>query len=300
MAAFFSSMLSIFLCKSKRSNQNDTGIALSYEQVCNFSKWLRGAIKMITDRIMKKKSRQNFILDRLQVSNKVQTPQLALDLDVSEDTIRRDLNEMSLKGLLTKVHGGAVASIQQLYYYNDNVVKHTEEKNMIAQKAISLLQDGMSIIITDGTTNLSFARHIPKDFRGTVFTYCLPIAMELTALAHAEIILFGGKVQKHTMVTLGNDVSEKFSQVRADLCFIGTGNIDVDSGISEDSYEVSLIKRKIVASSDGVVSLTTSAKLGTRQTHLVCSPHEIDFLITELDPAHSLLSPYRTWKTSFL
>ena len=255
---------------------------------------------VFTERTMKKKSRQNFILDKLQVANKVQTPQLALDLDVSEDTIRRDLNEMSLKGLLTKVHGGAVASIQQLYYYNDNVVKHTEEKNMIAQKAVTLLQDGMSIIITDGTTNLSFARHIPKDFCGTVFTYCLPIAMELTALANVEIILIGGKVEKDTMVTLGNDVSEKFSRIRADLCFIGTGSLDAESGIFEESYEVSLIKRRIVASSDGVVSLATSAKLGIRQTHLVCSPQEIDYLITELDPSHSLLGPYRSWNTSLV
>ena len=70
---------------------------------------------------MKKKKRQDSILDKLQIAQKLTTEQLAEDLAVSKDTIRRDLNEMAQKGLLSKIHGGAASSIQKLYYYNDNV-----------------------------------------------------------------------------------------------------------------------------------------------------------------------------------
>ncbi len=241
---------------------------------------------------MQKDQRQRTILDKLSDHRKVATQQLATDLKVSEDTIRRDLNEMAHKGLLSKVHGGAVSSIQKLYYYNENVIKNQREKGIIANKAMSLLRNGMSIIISDGTTNLAFARNIPKDLNLTVFTYCLPIAMELTEHPAVEIIFLGGKIEKKSMVALGTDVTDKFSQNRVDMCFLGTGSIGHVEGITEGSYEVSLIKKSIVAASDTVVSLATSDKLGLRQSHSICKPADINILVTELDPNSSELLPF--------
>lgn len=241
---------------------------------------------------MKKKKRQDSILDKLQIAQKLTTEQLAEDLAVSKDTIRRDLNEMAQKGLLSKIHGGAASSIQKLYYYNDNVVKNREEKDVIARKAIALLQDGMSLIISDGTTNLAFARHLPKTLKATVFTYCLPIAMELTGHPEIEIIFMGGKIEKRAMVALGPEVLRHFSNIHADLCFLGTGSIDPFKGITEDSYEVSVIKRSLVASSSQVVSLATSDKLGLCQKHVICRPTDINLLVTEIAPANKKLAPY--------
>ncbi|MCG2462142.1 DeoR/GlpR family DNA-binding transcription regulator [Flavobacteriaceae bacterium F89] len=241
---------------------------------------------------MQKDERQRFILEKLRGDSKVATQRLADQLMVSEDTIRRDLNEMSQKGLLTKVHGGAVSSIQKLYYYNDNVIRDQREKDVIAKKAVSLLSDGMSVVISDGTTNLAFARNIPKDLKATVFTYCLPIAMELTEHPGIEIVFLGGRIEKKSMVALGLDVINKFSEIYVDLCFLGTGSIGHIEGITEGSYDVSLIKRKIVAASDKVVSLATSNKLGLRQSYSICKPSDISILVTELDPNRSELLPF--------
>ena len=72
---------------------------------------------------MQKDKRQNSILEKLKIAHKISTQQLAEELAVSEDTIRRDLNEMAQKGLLSKVHRGAVSSIQKLYYHNDQLVR---------------------------------------------------------------------------------------------------------------------------------------------------------------------------------
>ncbi len=241
---------------------------------------------------MHKDKRQDSILDKLRSDRKVLTNQLAWDLKVSEDTIRRDLNEMAQKGLLSKVHGGAVYSIQKLYYYNDNVIKYKEEKAVIANKAIRLLKDGMSIIISDGTTNMAFARRIPKDLKATVFTYCLPIAMELTNHPEIDIIFLGGKIEKKSMVAIGVDITEKFSNLHVDMCFLGTGSIGPQEGITEGSYEVSLIKRAIVAASDRIISLATSRKLGLRQSYNICKPTDISLLLTELKPIDAMLIPY--------
>ncbi|MFT4567881.1 MAG: DeoR/GlpR family transcriptional regulator of sugar metabolism [Saprospiraceae bacterium] len=241
---------------------------------------------------MRKDKRQHIILEKLKTSGKVTTNRLAETMIVSEDTIRRDLNEMAHKGLLSKVHGGAIASIQKLYYYNDNVVKDQQEKDIIAKKATTLLQEGMSIIISDGTTNLAFARRIPKDLQATVITYCLPIAMELTEHPNIEIIFIGGKIEKKSMVSLGMDVQNGFSNMHVDLCFLGTGSIGHIEGITEGSYEVSQIKKAIVKASTNVISLATSDKLGLRQTFGICLTSEIDTLITELDPNDNRLLDY--------
>ncbi len=241
---------------------------------------------------MQKDKRQDSILEKLRSEPKVLTYKLALELHVSEDTIRRDLNELARKGLLSKVHGGAVHSIQKLYYYNDNVIKNQEEKAVVANKAVRLLKDGMSIIISDGTTNLAFARRIPKDLKATVFTYCLPIAMELTDHPEIDIIFLGGKIEKKSMVAIGPDIWEKFSNIHVDICFLGTGSIGPQEGITEGSYEVSLIKRAIVAASDRVISLATSKKLGLRQSYSICKPPEINILVTEINPADNRLTAY--------
>lgn len=242
---------------------------------------------------MRKDKRQQIILEKLKSSGKVTTNRLAETMNVSVDTIRRDLNEMAQKGLLAKVHGGAVASIQKLYYYNDHVVKHQREKDIIARKAAALLYNGMSIIISDGTTNLAFARRIPKNLQATVITYCLPIAMELTELPNVEIVFLGGKIEKKSMVSLGMDVQNKFSDMHVDLCFLGTGSIGHVEGITEGAYEVSQIKKAIVKASDKVISLATSDKLGLRQTYGVCPVSELDMLITELDPNDDKLLHFR-------
>ena len=241
---------------------------------------------------MHKSKRQELVLEKLKVNGRVGTQNLATELEVSEDTIRRDLNELANKGLLSKVHGGAVSSIQKLYFYNDNVVRNQEEKNCIAQKALSLVNDGMSIIISDGTTNLALARSLPRDLKATIFTYCLPIAMELTEHPEIEIIFLGGKVEKKSMVSIGPNVVREFENIHADLCFLGTGSIGYDEGISEGNYEVALIKKTIVSVSDRVVSLTTTDKIGLRQTYRICRPGDIDILVTELDPAHRILERF--------
>ena len=102
----------------------------------------------------------------------------------------------------------------------------------------------------------------------------------------------GGKIEKKAMVTVGLDVLQKFSDIRADICFLGTGSIDLMDGITEGSYEVSQIKKTIIASSDRIVSLATSDKLGLRQIYSICRPAEIDFLVTELTPSSDILLPY--------
>ncbi|WP_299396989.1 DeoR/GlpR family DNA-binding transcription regulator [uncultured Gelidibacter sp.] len=241
---------------------------------------------------MKKNDRQQLIIDMVMLHRKVNTDQLALELDVSADTIRRDLNELDEKGMLTKVHGGAVSSIQKLFHYNENAVFNRDQKNSIATKAVPLLEDGMVAIVSGGTTNLVFVSNLPKNLKATIYTYSLEIALQLTDHPHIETVFIGGKIQKKSMVTIGIEVFQILSKIHADICFVGASGITLNEGITDEGYEVALIKKAMIDASDKVVSLITSNKLNIRHSYSVCALSDIDVIVTDLEPEHQLLKGY--------
>lgn len=241
---------------------------------------------------MLKEERQNYILDKVREKNKVKSNELAIELSVSEDTIRRDLNQLSHNGLILKVHGGALATHQNIYQFNESSIFNRDNKNKLAKKAVSLFKEGQVVIMSGGTTNLELSRLIPQDLKLTIYTYSLPIAMQLVDHPNIEIFLIGGKLHKKALVTVGVNVVKILSKIKADICFLGTSGIDLVEGITEVGYEVSFVKRVMIASSDNVVSLVTSDKLNTTQRYPICDLNEIHKIVTELDSDDPLLIPF--------
>ncbi|MGJ8759656.1 MULTISPECIES: DeoR/GlpR family DNA-binding transcription regulator [unclassified Polaribacter] len=241
---------------------------------------------------MKKKERQQKVVDEVSINRQVSSTFLAEKLNVSEDTIRRDIKELDKKGLLTKVHGGAISTMQKLYHYNEDVIYKREEKVVIAKKAITLVEDGMVIIMSGGTTNLMLAKLFPKNLKATIYTYSLPIAMQLAEHATIETIFIGGRIQRNSMVTTGIDVIQYLSNITANLCFIGVSAFNAEQGITGEGYEVALVKKAMIDSSERNVYLSTSNKLNIRLNYDICPLKEIDIAITDLELDDPILKPY--------
>ncbi|QXP64012.1 DeoR/GlpR family DNA-binding transcription regulator [Polaribacter sp. HaHaR_3_91] len=241
---------------------------------------------------MKKKERQQKVVDEVSINRQVSSTFLAEKLNVSEDTIRRDIKELDKKGLLTKVHGGAISTMQKLYHYNEDVIYKREEKVIIAKKAITLVEDGMVIIMSGGTTNLMLAKLFPKNLKATIYTYSLPIAMQLAEHATIETIFIGGRIQRNSMVTTGIDVIQYLSNITANLCFIGVSAFNAEQGITGEGYEVALVKKAMIDSSERNVYLSTSNKLNIRLNYDICPLKEIDIAITDLELDDPILKPY--------
>ncbi len=241
---------------------------------------------------MLKEERQNYILDKVREKNKVKSNELAIELNVSEDTIRRDLNQLSHNGLILKVHGGALSTHQNIHQFNESSIFNRENKIKVARKAISFLKDGQVVIMSGGTTNLELSRLIPQNLKLTIYTYSLPIAMRLVEHPNVEIILIGGKLHKKALVTVGVNVIKILSKIKADICFLGTSGIDLEEGVTEVGYEVSFVKRVMIASSQNVISLVTSDKLNTTQRYPICDLNDIHKIITELEPGDPILTPF--------
>lgn len=242
---------------------------------------------------MLKEERQHLILSQLQEDKKVLSSDLSARLGVSEDTIRRDLKELASEGKLLKVHGGGMITSQHLYSYRDEEIYDREKKQVLARKALTLIEDNDVLIIGGGTTNMELVSLMPPDLGVTVFTYSLPIAMRLSEHPKVEVIMFGGRIMKQAQVTVGLDMIQYISKLRADSCFLGSSGIHIDSGLMEIDWEISQLKRAIVEVSDKVIVMSTLEKIDTKQRFLVCGLDNIDVLITEKDPATAELAGYR-------
>lgn len=242
---------------------------------------------------MKKKERQKKIIDEVSINRKVSSSYLSEKLNVSEDTIRRDIKELDDQALLAKVHGGAISTIQKLYHYNEDVIYNRENKVRIALKAITLIEDGMVIIMSGGTTNLMLAKMLPKNLKATIYTYSLPIAMQLTEHFLIETIFIGGKIHRSSMVTTGIDVIQYLSNIRANLCFIGVSALSIEQGITDEGYEVSLIKKAMINASQHTVYLATFNKLNSILNYDVCNLKEIGTVVTEYDPEDPKIKNYK-------
>jgi DeoR/GlpR family transcriptional regulator of sugar metabolism len=238
---------------------------------------------------MLKEERFRFILEKLKTHQKVLSADLSQVLHVSEDTIRRDLNELAQSGLIHKVHGGALPRSPVLLSYKEREVYAQQNKLEIARKAIQLIHPQQVIILDGGTTTLQIARLLPSDLEATIFTNSVPIAMHLADHPLVEVVLAGGKLLKRSQVTLGWEAMETFRAIRADLCFLGVCSIHYEIGLSVPNREEAQVKSIMVASSAQVVALATTEKIGTAETFIVAQLHQLDMLITDADtPADSL------------
>ncbi|MBX2842936.1 MAG: DeoR/GlpR family DNA-binding transcription regulator [Flammeovirgaceae bacterium] len=242
---------------------------------------------------MLKEERLNYILDEIRAYNKVKSSDLSIQLNVSEDTIRRDLKELSDTGKIRKVHGGAMASSYIPFSYKDREVYAHEEKISIVKKAIPLIKDDQVVLIDGGTTNLELVRLLPQDLKATFFTNCLPVATQLAEHPNIEIVFIGGKIIKNALVSIGLDVINSLNEIQADICFLGTRSIHYKNGITEIDREEAQVKRAIAQSANHVVSLAISDKLDTLQPFKVEGINKINTIVTELDPNHERLDNYK-------
>lgn len=242
---------------------------------------------------MLKEERQRMILSEVEVHNRVLLADLAEQLDVSVDTIRRDVKELDQAQKLRKVHGGAIS----LGFVSPAAASPNtyalEEKKAIAEKAIGLLRDGSVIFIDGGTTCLELARLLPESLDLTCFTLSLPVALHLLAKPRVRVILIGGEVSREAQITTGTTAIRALADIQVDYGFIGTGYVDALHGLSEFDWDVVQVKKAVVEASRKLVLLCISEKLNSRHRYRTCDIGAINTLVTELPPEHNRLNPFR-------
>lgn len=241
---------------------------------------------------MLKEQRQQRILKMLHSEGSVLASELSAALDVSEDTIRRDLRDLFEAGLIQRVHGGALLRVPRIDY-NRRQEQAIEQKDEIARAAVKLVHDGQVIIMDGGTTTLQVARHLPPELRATVITNSPPIAVALGEHPSVDVVLLGGKLHKPSQVTVGVETVEALRTYQADICMLGICSLHLEAGICSTELEEVHVKRAMIASSAEVVALADAKKLNTASPFVVAPLREITHLVTEASVPEEVLKDYR-------
>jgi len=240
---------------------------------------------------MLREERLDFILRKLQTDHKVLQTELSNDLQVSEDTVRRDLDSLAQNGLLIKVRGGAIPHSPNPYPFKERLQYHEDDKKNMARKALSLLHNGQTVILDGGTSTLTLVKLFPPHLQLTVVTNSVPIVAQLIEHPGVQVIFTGGRVNKDSQTSGGLNTIRTIQNLRADLCFLGVCSLHPDAGVTGLDYEEAEVKSAMVKAANKVVALATSDKMGTGETYKVCEITDIDTIVTD-DPSLELFDPY--------
>ena len=242
---------------------------------------------------MLREERLQIILKMLDTNQRVSSVQLSEILNVSDDTIRRDLNELAENGLLKKVHGGAIPKSPSPYKLTERINILHEEKIVLSQKAQQFFKDGQVIILDNGSTNMEVARLMSPDLKATVFTTSIPIAQILCEHPNIDLFMLGGRVFKDAQNTYGTEVIELLNKIRADIFLLGVCGMHHKIGITMPDWDESTVKRKMAEISEKVIALVTADKLNTAENYVVCSYQQIDVMLTDDTIDESQLVDYQ-------
>ncbi|MEN8797752.1 MAG: DeoR/GlpR family DNA-binding transcription regulator [Flavobacteriaceae bacterium] len=249
---------------------------------------------------MLKEERWQTILNEVALHNRVLLSDIAEKLDVSIDTIRRDVKELDAENKLQKVHGGAISmGYTQIAPHNTNTYA-LKEKTSIAQKALGLIRDNSVIFIDGGTTCLELARLLPPELHLICFTVSLPVAMQLSTKPNVRVMFIGGEVDAEAQIVTGSQAIHLLAGIRVDYGFIGTGYVDALHGLTEFDWDIVQLKKAVVNASKKTVLLCISEKLNSQHRFKTCDINAINTMITELDPNNNLLNLFRNHQIHLL
>jgi DeoR/GlpR family transcriptional regulator of sugar metabolism len=213
--------------------------------------------------------RHRNILNRVVEEGSVRVSTLARHLDVTEETIRRDLRTLSDQGMLARTHGGAVA-IERPEMHADlpYVQRHAtnpQQKLAIAHAAVKLIRPGMVIALDPSTTACQLARLIP-DQPLTVITNSLVICTTLAQRPQVEVIGTGGNLDPEAMAFFGLHAQRAFARFNIERLFFSCRGLDVQRGLSEANDRHAAIKLSMLEASHAATLLVDTSKLGLAST----------------------------------
>lgn len=227
--------------------------------------------------------RQHEIVSRARELGRVSVAELAAHYDVTPETIRRDLDALAGRGLLTRVHGGAVPA-DKLRLTEVSLLSREDsfpaEKEAIARLALDLLpqREGLTVLIDAGTTTSRLCAHLPPRVTQVV-TNSVPGAAMLSQQG-VETWLLGGQVRSITQAVVGPAALLSLQQLRVDVAFLGANGFSVAHGFSTPDPSEAAIKRAMVAAAREVFVLADASKLGVDTLVRFASLEDVDVLVT--------------------
>lgn len=227
--------------------------------------------------------RQQTILTLLREQGRVFSAHLAVQMGVSEDSIRRDLRDLASQGLCRKVYGGALPAAPVFPPLADRQGVQREQKQALARAAAAHVRPGEWVLLDAGSTNSAIAACLAAHAGIRVITNAPDIALLLMARDGIEVSLIGGRLDPRIGATVGAQALEALAALRVDVCFVGTCAVDAEAGLWAVDGEEATLKRAMLAASSRCVVVAGNDKLGAQAAHRIGAVEQIDVLVLEAD-----------------
>lgn len=250
-------------------------------------------IKDESDGYMFSEERQQKISELLKEKSSLKVSALAEIFKVSESTIRRDLQEMEEKGLLTRTHGGAV-SVQGTSFepsFKEKEIEEREQKVAIAKIASSMIEDGDTIILDSGTTTLEIAKRIQAN-KVTVITNSIDIAEVLSGNEKVDLIVTGGSMRVTTRAMVGHITENVLKNFRVDKAFIGANGISIEEGITTPNFTEAQTKKAMMNVANKVIIAADSSKFNKVSFSVISPIRAVSSIITSGDLDKEILRDF--------
>ncbi|MEV6227273.1 DeoR/GlpR family DNA-binding transcription regulator [Saccharopolyspora shandongensis] len=221
----------------------------------------------------------------------VSTAEFSELLQVSAETIRRDLAELEGKGVLTRVRGGAVRTghLGDEAPFVERSSTAQGAKSVIGRLAAELIQPGQTVVIDVGTTAVQVARAIPKDFTGVVVTCSMRAATELADVPGAEVLLSGGRMRRGDLALSGPVAHDFFQEIHADVAFLGSGGLAAGAGLTDFHLDESHVRRAMIRNCAKSYALVDSTKHQRVAPYRVASLDQLSGVVTDQEPPAELV-----------
>jgi DeoR family transcriptional regulator, fructose operon transcriptional repressor len=245
---------------------------------------------------MTQELRKKTILKLLEKNDEISIQNIIAQCNVSEITIRRDLNLLEKKGLLKRTHGGAIrnAVILELFGFDNKILNRRNQKLEICKLAASIIQENDTIYMDCGTTVYFLSHFLPRFKNLRVITNSLPVVSELMPHPHIKVYLIGGELDNSRKALYGTMTDNLLSRYKADKAFIGAAGISLSQGLSSNHEKEASVTLKMAEAADKVYLLCDSSKIENISYFNYSSLSLIDQLITDKEIDSSILELYKS------
>ncbi len=244
---------------------------------------------------MLKSVRQAQIRRLVEERGQITVAELNRMLEVSEATVRRDLEELANQGWIRRTHGGAikVERAQREPPIVQRLVENQEAKEGIGRLAASLVQPGETIFLGSGSTVQCMAPHLREIPELTVITNSLPVINELAGNGHTELIVIGGMFRQSELSMVGHIAEQAIREFRADRVFMGIRGIDVQHGLTSDYLPEAMTDRAILAIAPQRVIVADHTKFSRVSSVFLAPITSVDVLVTDAEADQSFIDALR-------
>lgn len=226
--------------------------------------------------------RKKVIIKTLDRDEKVQVRELANELEVSGETIRRDLDRLEKEGMLKKVYGGAVkekSSLELPFDLKTDIMAH--EKRAICKKAAEFVEDGDSIIIGHGTTAVGIVRYLADKKNVTLITPSIPVLLSAMEHFQGKVIFIGGEYEADQKFTSGPLADSALQQLKANKAFVAAGGLSINDGMSDYDLQGANSSRLMMKRAEEAIILAVHTKFGKTTFAQICPLTDIPLIITD-------------------